>query len=159
MYCKKCGEKMTENADFCVHCGSKTGESNEDVSTKKPKKIIPIIIAVAIFGMASMIAFVFLNTNKTIVPKGLELGMSKEDVYTQYPSAKTKNGALEIVGDDKILGIDSNGAEMKYICIFDDYGGQKSIYLESVVIGQDTPNRSIIDYLTSLYGEYVSIIR
>lgn len=153
MYCKKCGEQMTEGAEFCVHCGSETGESNGGVTVKKRNKIIPIIIAVILFGSGILIAFTFLNSNKTIMPKGLVFGMSKEEVLTEYPDAIRNGGALEIVGDGKTLNLESNSAEMKYFCFFDDYDGLSGICLESSDIGNDSPSRTVLNYIDSLYGD------
>lgn len=49
MYCKNCGEKMTENAEFCVHCGGGINDSPSRKSKKIwGKKFIPVLCVVLV---------------------------------------------------------------------------------------------------------------
>ena len=46
MYCKNCGQKINDDADFCVHCGRSTDKQNVQKSYEvdKPKTSIGIFL-------------------------------------------------------------------------------------------------------------------
>lgn len=91
MYCKKCGSKLPENAQFCTNCGAKVDDSadnksaqqtpkaNEPMKNKLPKKMSKkawIIVAIA---AVVLICGGFLY-NYLTNPKGVWLGDSNADV-------------------------------------------------------------------------------
>ncbi len=85
MFCKKCGQQLSDNALFCKHCGEKTSKAAQstaavhtsapvakttETTSQAPKKsktgiiILCIVLSVALLGAAAFAAVHFLGQNE-----------------------------------------------------------------------------------------------
>lgn len=101
MYCKKCGEQIDEDSEFCKKCGAKQNTVN--VNNNNEKKGCGIAIIVIIAFISSLIVFFSIDarTKNNNNDKG-------DNVIEQMFTRDANNGDIEI--DSKMnlnnLGVD-----------------------------------------------------
>lgn len=120
-YCPNCGE-LVENESFCTNCGTKLEEvtnnnpdSNNDKTSRQPKKIIPIVIAclIVVLGVGGYFAInYFLNNLST----GLEetavaesTGSIFVDCSTIYDKVTSVDDAYMVLNNaSELFGFDDS---------------------------------------------------
>ena len=72
MYCRKCGEKIEDDASFCMFCGSSTKEETQVVYVN-PKneepRVFAGVLAAMVFGVLGLIVGMFMYPNGSYARK------------------------------------------------------------------------------------------
>lgn len=79
-HCRKCGEKLKENAQFCQNCGEEVPRKNKFFLNKYSLLIVVVIIVLAI------LASVFILSNQTQVVKVDNVRFEIPSDYVNEPS-------------------------------------------------------------------------
>lgn len=108
MYCKKCGNEISNGAKFCRNCGTPTGNTdlkeNNKLPGRKKKFWIPIVIVVCLviggFGINGIINIKSLPSSRTeaefISPRP---GESPRDIYRQDTGERVDTTNLEYLAE------------------------------------------------------------
>ena len=124
-YCVKCGEEISENADFCGKCGT-------PIKAKKPNNVKFFVIGIAVL-LIILGAFFALNFEPRPIP--VLKFEADSTIYTADEMAVTFEGSSSNVSD-KILEItfknDDNSYDFK---AFTDEDGVASVDLDDIEEG------------------------
>ena len=121
MICQNCGGEISENSKFCPLCGHKNAaiptenvgkrqfeKANNEVTEKKKKRKIPIVVAVILFVAVVAVAL-FPIFKDTILPQWKEVEYEKVSVYIENEDYVSAEKILSIMTTlEKITGEDQS---------------------------------------------------
>ena len=71
LYCRKCGQKLDSDAEYCPECGNRLNDFGEVQSIEKSKRtrnILLIVLAIVVIGMAGIFSYsLFFNEQYQMV--------------------------------------------------------------------------------------------
>ena len=109
MFCKNCGKKLDDTKKFCTNCGSVTSvvltKRIKSFATKK--RIILLIVTVAIVGLSALVYFFFKKQNLSTDKRGDDIASAVVNIYCEgvsgWDSDNVSGGSGTIITDDGLI--------------------------------------------------------
>lgn len=109
MFCKNCGKKLDDTKKFCTNCGSVTSvvltKRIKSFATKK--RIILLIVTVAIVGLSALVYFFFKKQNLSTDKRGDDIASAVVNIYCEgvsgWDSDNVSGGSGTIITDDGLV--------------------------------------------------------
>lgn len=109
MFCKKCGKKLDDTKKFCTNCGSVANvvltKRIKSFATKK--RIILLIVTVAIVGLSALVYFFFKKQNLSTDKRGDDIASAVVNIYCEgvsgWDSDNVSGGSGTIITDDGLV--------------------------------------------------------
>ena len=156
-YCPKCGSTVSDDALFCMQCGTKL----EIPAPRKRAPIVLIFALAAVIIVAVAILLLNLNSKPTLMPYNLQWGVSYAQVVEKDPTATepklndggnySSNGSLPS-NYLNLEGFDSITSNCIYV--FDPNDALVSILIIVFTDGfSDSKYKSVFDSISNHYSE------